>query len=109
VELELSSHVQVTVIDCVPIASNAFGNVKKGSYIELTGCLVPATMQCDAYGRASVSREGFESQVVMLDCKTHPVDIHGTDYMQRAAIFEPERISKNNEEVGDINTGTVVC
>jgi hypothetical protein len=109
VELELSSHVQVTVIDCVPIASNAFGYMKKGSYIELTGRLVPATMQCDAYGRASVCREGCEPQVIMLDCKTHLVDIHGTDYMQRDAIFERKSISKNNEEVGDINTGAVVC
>jgi hypothetical protein len=29
--------------------------------------------------------------------------------MQRDAIFEPESISKNNEEVGDINTGAFVC
>jgi hypothetical protein len=113
-EFELKSHVQVTRIDCVPIASNAFGNVNEGSYIELTGCLVPATMQCDIYGRASVWREGFEfeSQVVMLDCKTHPVDVHGTDYMQRDAIFEPESTSKDGEEIDIINTwciGAVVC
>ena len=30
-EIELESHIQVTRIDCVPITSNAFGNVKKGS------------------------------------------------------------------------------
>lgn len=44
--------------------------VSTGSFIELRGRVMPATMECDTRGRASVSREGFNTQVVILDCKT---------------------------------------
>lgn len=44
--------------------------VSAGSFIELRGRVMPPTIEFDTHGRASVSREGFNAQVVILDCKT---------------------------------------
>jgi hypothetical protein len=67
--LDRKSCVEIVRVDCFPNSANEFGMVNPGSFIELRGRVMPATMECDTHGRASVSREGFNAQVVILDCK----------------------------------------
>jgi hypothetical protein len=110
------SNVEITQINCNPSTKNAFGAVKAGSFIELQGSVVSATMECDMYGRAKVSREGSKPQAVVLDCKTISVTIstNGELYrtMRRDTGSDSGKQSKTSgveDNVDERDYGRVLC
>jgi hypothetical protein len=117
--LEMNSRVEIMQVNCIPSAKNAFGAVRAGSFIELRGRVVPATMECDVYDNSSVSKEGFNAQRVLLDGKTISITIssNGTLYktMRRATgsessePAEQDRVSEMEENGNVRKRGSVFC
>lgn len=114
-ELEQQSFVDVVQVDCVPSAANAFGEVRAGSFIELRGGVVQVMMECDDFGRASVTRTGFNAQVVILDCRTTPTtDLYAKEqfgHMRRDVTYastEPGN-GVNTTEGSKRYRGTAFC
>ncbi|KAF2657418.1 HET-domain-containing protein [Lophiostoma macrostomum CBS 122681] len=118
-KVQLESQVDIARINCVPSASNVFGALKPGSYIELHGRVVPAVMESDAYGCSSVQREGFHPQLVILDCKTRPiVDSDSLGNMRRDPSFDDleldhghvqDMASEVEQDTSTRNRGNVFC
>lgn len=90
--LRLESKVGIIQFQCIPSATNAFGALQAGGFIELRGRVVPAVMENDAYGCASVWSEGFNPQVISLDCKTTSV----TDFVGAEKFESMQRDSSPN-------------
>ena len=109
-ELRIESKVEVAEIRCKPSTENLFGEVQKGSFIELRGRLTKAVMKTDGYGRASVEREGFRPQYVVLDCRTVSCPADGYDegdtQMLRAFYSDEDNISDTDSDQGQDTTST---
>ena len=68
VDIPIESRVELVSTSCRPLSNNNFGEVEKGSYIELRGLVVEAEMDSDIYGCACVRRRGSGPQHVVPDC-----------------------------------------
>jgi hypothetical protein len=123
-KFKLESKVDVVQINCTPSATNAFGSLESGSFIELRGRVVPAVLKSDAYGHASVQRDGFNPQMVVLDCRTSPViEPNGTqeydlgtmrrvsarDHIKLAIAGAENTTSELEQNTSTRNCGNVVC
>lgn len=115
-ELEQQNLVEVVQVDCVPSTANAFGEVRAGSFIELRGRVVQATMECDDFGRASVSRTGFKAQVVYMDCRTISntgnEDREHSGQMKRDSTWALMELSEGANVVSSLSAryrGTACC
>ncbi|KAH7067258.1 heterokaryon incompatibility protein-domain-containing protein [Paraphoma chrysanthemicola] len=100
--LPRKNQAEILSVDCAPTTTNMFGAVQLGSFIELRGRVIPGVLECDEYGSAAVSIEGFKKQLVILDCKvtqvTTVVNSEHLSRVQRASSHELEGSHSENEQ-----------
>ncbi|KAH7083988.1 heterokaryon incompatibility protein-domain-containing protein [Paraphoma chrysanthemicola] len=100
--LQRKNQAEVLRVDCAPSTSNTFGAVQTGSFIELRGRVIPGILECDEFGSAGVSIEGFKQQLVVLDCKVTQVTTVGNSEhltsVQRASSHQVEGSRSENEQ-----------
>lgn len=111
-----TSHVSVVQVNCNPKASNLFGEVQPGSFIELRGHVVEAEMEADAYRIACVRKDGFSPQRVWPDCQVTSVQVLNEagefNHMQRNSNFDSENCRQKYQRGQSPSwriRGTVYC
>ncbi len=124
--LSFNSKVQITAINCKPSTANLYGQVQKGSYIELCGKISEATLVCNGDGAAWVIREGLRSEYVRIDCNVESFLDHNAGsnktHMKRVfprKSFDEEDITTHTASTPEgsiqpatlcgIQQGTVYC
>ena len=93
------------------ITDNVFGEVEKGSYIELKGMVVEAEMESDIYGGGCVRRPGFGPQHFVPDCHVISAREHsflrGSSKVTRRAV-PTDKLAESLTD-GQHSTGQVRC
>jgi len=84
-EVSIRAETELVQTDCRPSSENPFGEVQKGSWIELRGRVVEAEMKADPYGCACVVRDGFGPQLVKADCDIVTEEV-GASWRKEAGI-----------------------
>lgn len=110
-DVPIESRVELIDYKYRKATDNAFGEVEKGSYIELKGMVVEAEMESDIHGGACVRRHGFGPQHIVPDCHVISVRecslLQGSRKVTRRAI-PTDKLAKSLTD-GQRSTGQVCC
>lgn len=107
--LPTEDFVEVKAVACEPKTLNEFGQVRRGSFIELRAKAVSARMEMDKYGFALLRRPGHEAVRAILDCRITGSVTRASSEVSDVSTLRRVSVHDDPTELPSRVSGEVIC